>query len=102
MYDESIRFSKGGGTSLFQTATSYISINAWYKIKVTRTTDGEFTVYIKGGDFGNDAWTLVDVTGGSGSNPCTDGTYSESNYFVCDIDSGDRISNIKITNGVTQ
>ena len=61
-----------------------------------------FAVFIKGGDFGTDKWTLVDTTGGSGSNPISDNSYTESSYLVCDLDSGDKISNIKITNGVKQ
>ncbi|NCP72303.1 hypothetical protein GW835_02840 [archaeon] len=54
-----------------------------------------FAVFIKGGEFGDD-WTLVDTTGGSGTNPVTDSTYTTSNYFVADLDAGDRIANVKI------
>ena len=60
-----------------------------------------FAVFIKGGSFGDD-WTLVDTTGGSGSNPVTDATYTTSEYLVADLDAGDRIANLKITNGVKQ
>jgi hypothetical protein len=34
------------------------------------------------------------------SNPVTDATYTTSNYIVADLDSGDRLANLKITNGV--
>lgn len=60
-----------------------------------------FAVFIKGGSFGDD-WTLVDTTGGSGTNPVVDATYTTSEYFVADLDAGDRLANLKITNGVKQ
>lgn len=59
-----------------------------------------FAVYIKGGDFGTDEWTLVDTTGGTGTNPVTDDTYQKSAHFVADLDSGDCITNLKIKDGV--
>ena len=62
---------------------------------------GTFAVFIKGGSFGG-IYTLVDTTGGSGSNPVTDNTYKTSNFFVGDLDSGDKITNIKIKNEVKQ
>ena len=59
-----------------------------------------FAVFIIGGAYGNTetGWTLVDTTGGSGSNPVVDSTYTTSNYFVADLDAGDRIGNISILN----
>lgn len=60
-----------------------------------------FAVFIKGGSFGDD-WTLVSTAGGSGTNPVTDSTYTTSEYFVLDLDAGDRIANIKIKSGVEQ
>jgi len=92
--DETIRFAKDGG-SLWSTAKSYVSNNTWYRIKITRSSIGVFTVYIKGGSFGDD-YVLVDVTGGAGTNPGTDNTYTTSNYFVVDLDPGDEISNVTI------
>ena len=93
--------SSGGGSGLpkFNTASNYFNNQTNYRIRIDRTVDGEFTVYIKGGAFG-DVWTLVDTTGGSGSNPVTDNTYTESQWFVLDLDQSDRISNIKIWEGV--
>ena len=109
----SLRFSKDGASSFF-TVNSYISNNTWYEIKVQRLQSegtfpdlddtaypaNTFAVFIRGGSFSD--WTLVDVTGGSGSNPVTDNTYTTSNYFVTDLDASDRIANIKIYNGVIQ
>lgn len=88
-------------TDLFVTAASYIAINTWYRIKITRTEAGVFTVYIKGGAFG-DNYVLVDVTGGSGTNPVTDNTYTTSKYAVLDLDTGDRFKGLKIINGIKQ
>jgi hypothetical protein len=96
-----IRRTFGSIFILMQTANSYISANTWYRIKITRTTDGEFTVWIKGGAFG-DAYTLVDTTGGTGTNPVTDNTYTTSKYSVLDFDAGDRVSYILYRKGVVQ
>jgi len=57
-----------------------------------------FAVFIKGGTFGN-RWTLVNTTGGSGSNPITNSLYTTSNYFVFNAGVGDRITNLKIFDG---
>lgn len=88
------------------TAADYVKINTWYCIKVTRTLAGVFTLLIKGGAFtpttGYDGWTLISTTGGLGTNPVTDTTYTTSEYFVIDIDAGDRIANIKLTDGIKQ
>jgi len=101
--NETIKLAKTGVAVLFETAASYIQNNTWYKVRITRTLDGEFTVYIKSDEDNNfEDWTLVDPTGGSGTNPVTDTAYTTSNYFVPDLDTGDRIKNIKISKGVEQ
>ncbi|MHA2040164.1 MAG: hypothetical protein ACW98X_27505 [Promethearchaeota archaeon] len=99
--NEAIYFQEYGATNHFITATSYIVNNVWYRVKVTRTKDGEFYAYIKGGSFGN-TYVLVDVTGGSGTNPVTDTTHTTSEYLVLDFDAGDRLANLIITEGVQQ
>ena len=63
----------------------------WYRIKIKRDTNGLFTLYIKGGDFGLN-YVLLSVV--SETNPALNNTYKLSNYFVLDVDPGDRISNI--------
>ena len=95
--DGTIKFYKDA-TPLFTTDTSYISTDTWYRFKIIRTSDHHFTVYIKGGAFGWDDWIIVSTAGGSGSNPTTsdDDDYPNSNYFVVNIDSGDKIRNLKI------
>jgi len=116
--DEAIYLAQRAAPSttnvLFNTAASYFNINTWYRLKVTRTTDGEFTVLIKGGSFtatiGYDGWTLVQPTGESLSgdplvytnNPVTDNTYTTSEYLVADLDAGDKITNLLLTDQVKQ
>lgn len=82
-------FRRDNGTAklLNDTANNYVD-DSWYGYKYTRTTDGKFTFNIKGGSFGN-TYQLVDLTGGSGTNPITDNTYTESKYIIADLDAGD-------------
>ena len=80
-------------------STSYVANNTDYRIKITRSLDHHFTAYIQGGSFG-ESWTLVDASV-SGNNPSTthDTDYTTSSYFVADLDAGDKISKIHLTNG---
>jgi len=103
-----VRLSNTGSISiLIKTAGlcssqgSYILANTWYRIKITRSLSGEFTIYIKGGSFGNN-WVLVDTTDGSGTNPVINNTYIISNFCVLDLDVGDRVANFKFTKGIKQ
>ena len=101
------------GVSIMKTASSYISNNTWYRIKVARLKSSgtfssivpsmttvypanTFAVFIKGGSFGNN-YKLVSTAGGSGSNPVTDSTHTTSEFFVADLDAGDKIANIKLS-----
>ena len=71
-------------------------------LTIRRIYDADsFAVFIKGGDFGNE-YTLVDTTGGSGTNPVVDATYTTSEYLVLDLDAADTFGNLKITDGVKQ
>ena len=58
-----------------------------YDIRITRSATGVFTSYIKGGAFAD--WTLIDPTGGSGTNPVTDNTHTTSCCATIDMDAGD-------------
>jgi len=101
--NEGIYFVKnnvGSNNVLFNTAASYIAINTNYRIRIIRNVTGLFTIYIKGGSFGLYDWTVIDVTGGSGTNPVTDNTYETSKHMVIDLDSGDKIKNIKVQPGI--
>jgi len=95
--NETLRISKDDN-GLFITVNSYISNNTWYHIDIERTNAGVFSVYITGGAFTTK--TLVSTSGGSGTNPVTDNTYTTSKYFVLDLDAGDRITNIKMYKGI--
>lgn len=100
-----------GRNSHIHTVTG-TSANAVYDFYTTDETDYEisgftirkiydpytFAVFIEGGSFTER--TLVVPS--SGSNPVTDSTYKTSEYFVADLDDGDRISDIKLKNGVEQ
>lgn len=96
--DESVRLNRANITTLLGSATSYITNNTWYRMRITRTLGNVFSVYILGGVFTN--WTLVSTTGGSGTNPVTDANYLTSKWFVLDLDTNDFISDIKIWNAV--
>jgi len=80
--------------TLFYTALSYINSSTWYSYRIIRDLTGKLTYYIKGGAFGSN-WVLLDITGGAGIMPVTDNTYTTSNYFLIDLDAGDRISNVR-------
>lgn len=102
---EQIYFERIGGGNRFNTNSAYVQNYTWYRIKLTRTTAGVFTLFIKGGSFtptaGYDGWTLVSTTGGTGTNPtAADNTYTTSNYFVLDLDAGDRFTNLVIKKGI--
>jgi len=94
------RQSVGSYNNLINTDSSYVAINTWYRVKITRTLDGVFYLYIKGGDFGSNEWTLI--TADSGTNPVTDNVHTTSKYFTFDLDAGDRIANIVMRPAVKQ
>lgn len=90
-----IRSVSGGSESiLLSSATSYYDFNTYYKLAVTRSTSGVFNLYIKGGAYTD--WQLVDVTGGSGTNPVTDNTYKSAdvNFESVDAESGGRFRHL--------
>jgi len=79
-------------------ATSYISADTDYRIKITRNLANHFTTYIKGGVFGWDDWT--EVVESTGANPTTtnDDDYTTSTNFIVQAvtNVGNKISNLKI------
>ncbi len=82
--DEKIIFSEVGISNRFETAASAISINTWYKLRVTRSAEGEFTAYLDN--------VLIDVSGGSGTNPTTDNTIITSKWVLFNLDAGDKVA----------
>jgi len=96
-----VRNSGSAGAKIFETVADYVQNDTWYNVRITRTTAGVFTVWIKSPtDTNFPTWTLIDTTGGSGTNPVTDNTYTTSNYIVIDADTGDKIANFKTYGGV--
>ncbi len=87
------RSSIGSSQEIMSSGDNYTAKEGtWYRITITRNSNGEFYTYIEGGEF--TSRTLVSVAGGYGTNPAIDTSYKSSNYFVLDLDAGDRISNI--------
>ncbi len=81
----------GTGATVMATANSYLATSAiTYKIAISRNSAGAFTMYIKGGTFTD--WTIVSVTGGSGTNPATNNNVTTSSHIVPDLDAGDKFN----------
>jgi len=78
------RYDNGTPTFLQVTVADVVLVDTWYKLKVTRSSNGDFTTYIDG--------QLVDLTGGVGTNPITDSTYTESKYMIINLGAGDKIA----------
>lgn len=102
---ERIQFRKNA-SNLFYTNVSYFAINTWYRFKITRTASGVFTFLIKGGGLtptaGDDGWHLLSATGGSGTNPTTDNTYTSFDSTTISLNALDRIANIKVIPTIKQ
>jgi len=96
--NKNIKLTKVGVADIMASSTNYITVATWYRIKITRNTNGQFHIYIKGGAFGSD-YVLVSVTGGSGTNPVTDNAYTTSNYLFLSFGVNDMISNIVCQQG---
>jgi hypothetical protein len=77
------KFTPGAAT-VWSTAAGYVSHDTYYEIWITRDYAGEFTTWIKGGAFTD--WTLIDVSGGSGTNPIIENTVKASTFRVANLD----------------
>ncbi len=92
------RYSSGVFTRLALSTSAYLEDNKIYRVKITRTIAGVFTIYIKGGNYGN-VYQLMTVS--SGNNPSTDNTHTSSIYCViAGSYAGDKIGSIKFTEGI--
>jgi len=67
------RETSGALADQMYTAAGYFTTGVWYKMKITRSTTGVWTIYRDD--------VLVDVTGGIGTNPTTDNTHTTAKYF---------------------
>lgn len=77
-----IRTANGVETVVAETASGFISDAVEYQRRITRADDNRTIVYYKGGAYAN--WTVAtDVFAG---------IYTEANYYVSDMDVGDRRS----------
>ena len=77
--------------NVMYSATGYIAPDTLYEIVVNRRpSDGQFTMWIKGGAFTQ--YTLVSTAGGGGgSNPGADLTYTTSKAMCLQLINGDRL-----------
>jgi len=80
---ECSRIDNGSVTNKFATAASFVNVGQRYLFRVTRSEAGVMTVYMDG--------TIIDVSGGSGTNPFTDTTITTSNYVALDLDADDEV-----------
>lgn len=87
------RYNNGSITSLFNTIAGYIQDDMWYRIKITRSLGGKFHIYIKGGSFGLSYILISSLE--SGQNPVIDNNITGSNYFVAELDPGDKLAFFK-------
>jgi len=92
------KLTNGAAAILGITGIDYVAIDTWYTIRVTRRYDGQFTAYIRGGALAK--WTLIDVSGGSGSNPVIDASHTSTKYIILDTSAGAQIRNLKTYFGV--
>ena len=91
------RIDAGSGTSLFSAGTSFANVNQWYNIRIVRNETlnqyingaaGTFAVFLDG--------SLLDVSGGTGTNPVTDTTHTSSRYMMIELSgTGDKMRNFK-------
>lgn len=118
--DDSIqlyRMNGGGVTFLSNTGAAYMENDKDYRVFVWRNETvnefvtgaiGTIATYIQGKSKpitsknyeipDTNDMELIDVLGGSGSNPITDNTYTGSNFIVLDFDAGNQISKIRVNN----
>ncbi len=92
------RITNGSATNIMYTNSGYYDPNTDYQFAFSRSYAGVFTLYIKGGAFTE--WTLVDVTGGTGTNPDTDTTHTTSQYMSMDMDGTDKLRMLGVHEGV--
>jgi hypothetical protein len=76
------------GVMIDETAASYLVDNTDYQFKTTWSLSGEFNVYIRGGSYGWDSWTLA-ITH-------ADTTYSDAYYFVVNATAYCMVSDLQV------
>jgi hypothetical protein len=94
-----VRDEIGSTSVIMLTLNNYIGNQVFYRIKIIRSVEGQFTLYIKGGAFGN-SYQLVSAN--TGTNPGTDNNVNVSKYSSLELFTGSKIANIKYTKGIKQ
>ena len=98
--------STGSITYMCYSNSAYFLNDTWYRLRITRTTSGIFTLLIKGGSLvptaGYDGYHLISTVGGLNTNPYTDTTYSSSNFLLLALRANDRIADIQLYDGIKQ
>jgi hypothetical protein len=90
--------TNGTPSDAARSADSYIAPATWYRYRITRAYNGQFTFYIKGGVYTE--WTQVPAS--VGANPWTDNTVVTSSYFCIDLDAGEKIRDLRFMHGVVE
>ncbi len=87
--DEKIYFQvmTAGGSANILISADVLDLATEYRMCVTRSSVGVFTLYIIGG--GYTEWTVLPA--GVGTNPVTNNTHVSSIHRVADLDAGDRL-----------
>ncbi len=87
------KVTDGAPAIILGSSAGEVATGETYRFKITRTTDGEFTLYVKSitdSKFPTDSWTLI--TAVSGTNPVIDNAFTSCSYSSIDLDNGQTIS----------
>jgi hypothetical protein len=87
--NEQFALRRSDVASLMVSALDYVTVGEWHKLRMTRSYLGAFTAYLDD--------TLIDLSGGGGTNPTTDNTVITSQYSVFELDAGDKIAFSDVT-----
>jgi hypothetical protein len=99
------RVTNGSYTTLFSTVVGYVDIDINYQWRLKRNSFNNehfnapanwMRLEIRGGIYNE--WTVVDPTGGAGTNPVFDDTYTETKLIVLDNDPSDESSHFTYNN----
>jgi hypothetical protein len=83
----------GVASILARSVTSAIELGKEYNFAITRTPDGEFSIYLKGGDY--EGWQLM--VADTGTNPVTDTAFTTSKYVFIEANEVDAFKNVRFS-----
>lgn len=84
------KVTAGGLTALFTTAASQYSADTWYRMKITRTNAGLFSLYNKLASAPDSDYALINAA-------VTETTHTTSVYFFVEIDANDAVRNFRFS-----